>query len=286
MSKEPICYLNGTLLPRSAAAVTFDDGGLLYGDGLFETIRIYAARPFLPDQHWQRLREGAAFLDIPAPALWELNAAVEQVIRANAVNEGLLRLTLTGGAGRRALWPRPAAGKPTLLVTVRDTVPYPDHLYSLGSRATFAGFPRNELSPLVKIKSLNFMENMLGKREALKQGCDESLFFNTRGDLAEGATSNLFVFDGKRLRTPSIRCGLLPGITRGVVLKLAREQLGLAVEESVLRRADLDQAEEAFLTASIMEIMPLVEVDGQKIGAGSPGPLSRSLLAEYRAQTR
>jgi branched-subunit amino acid aminotransferase/4-amino-4-deoxychorismate lyase len=286
MSKEPICFLNGALLPLSEAAVSVDDGGLLYGDGLFETIRIYAARPFLPDLHWPRLLEGADFLEIPAPDLRELNAAVKQVIRANAVNEGVLRLTLTGGAGRRALWPRPAAVQPTLLITVRDIVPYPDHRYSQGSRAVLAGFPRNEHSPLVKIKSLNFMENMLGKREAFRRGCDECLFVNTRGQLTEGATSNLFLFNGKRLLTPAIRCGLLPGITRGVVLKLAREQLGLAVEESVLYRADLEQAEEAFLTASIMEIMPLVEVDGQKIGAGLPGPLSRSLLAEYRARTR
>lgn len=283
--KDQICYLNGMLLPLSEAVVSADDGGLLYGDGLFETMRIYAARPLLLERHLQRLQEGAAFLNIPLPGLWELTAAVKQVIRANAVQEGSLRLTLTGGKGRRALWPRPQKEKPTLLITVRNTIPYPDHLYRRGCKAVLVGFPRNEASPLVKIKSLNFMENMLGKREAARQGSDEGLFLNTRGELTEGTTSNLFLFDGKTLLTPAIRCGLLPGITRGAVLRLAQEKMGIPAEERVLRSEDFEQAEETFLTASIMEIMPLVEVDGQKIGTGTPGSLSRSLLAEYRRRT-
>jgi branched-subunit amino acid aminotransferase/4-amino-4-deoxychorismate lyase len=278
----PICYLNGVLLPLSGAAVSADDGGLLYGDGLFETMRIYAARPFLLERHLQRLQEGAAFLDIPLPGLRELTAAVEQVIRANAVQEGSLRITLTGGAGRYALWPRSLKEGPTILITVRDTVPYPDHLYSRGCRAGLVGFPRNEASPLVKIKSLNFLENILGKREAARQGVDEGLFLNTRDELTEGAASNLFLFDGKTLMTPSALCGLLPGTTRGAVLHLARETMGVPVEERVLYREDLEQAAEAFLTASIMEIMPLIEVAGRKIGAGAPGPLSQALLVEYR----
>ncbi len=283
--KEEICYLNGKLLPLSQAAVPAADGGLLYGDGLFETMRLYAGRAFLLERHLQRLQEGAAFLDIPLPGLSELTAAVEQVTSANCVQEGSLRLTLTGGAGRRALWPRDHKVEPTLLITVRDTVAYPEHLYHRGCRAVLVGFPRNEASPLVNFKSLNFLENMLGKREAASKGCDEGLFLNTRGELAEGAASNLFLFDGETLRTPPTRCGLLPGITRSAVLRLARETMGIPVEERVLYREDLAQAKEALLTASIMEIMPLVEVEGQKIGAGVPGPFFRSLLAEYRKQT-
>ncbi len=283
--KDQICYLNGKLLPHSKAVVSADDGGLLYGDGLFETMRIYATRPLFLERHLERLREGAAFLDLPLPGIGELTAAVKEVIRANVVEKGSLRLTLTGGKGQRALWPRPPTEEPTLLITVRNTVPYPDHLYRRGGKAVLVSFPRNEASPLVKIKSLNFMENMLAKREAVRQGSDEGLFLNTRGELTEGATSNLFLFDGKALRTPATRCGLLPGITRDAVLSLARETMGISAEEQVLRLTDLEQAEEAFLTASIMEIMPLVEVDGQKIGAGKPGPLSLSLLSEYRGRT-
>jgi len=284
--KDQLCYLNGVLLPLSRVSVSAGDGGLLYGDGLFETIRIYNARPFLLEQHLQRLQESATFLQIPLPGRKELSDAVEQVIRANSVAEGSLRLTVTGGSGRHALWPRLPEGEPTLLITTRETVPYQENLYRRGCRAMLVGFPRHEASPLVKMKSLNFMENMLGKREAVQKGCDEGLFLNTRGELTEGATSNLFLLTGRKLRTPAICCGLLPGITRSAVIQLARETLGLVVEEQVIKCTDLEQAEEAFLTSSIMELMPLVELEGQKIGTGKPGPLSHSLLAEYRRLTR
>ncbi|HSW35334.1 MAG TPA: aminotransferase class IV [Candidatus Limnocylindrales bacterium] len=282
--KDLVCSLNGVLLPFSEAALSVDDGGLLYGDGLFETLRIYGNRPFSLAQHLQRLETGAAFLEIPLPDRRELISAVEQVIRANNVQEGSMRITLTGGRGRNLLWPRLSEQGGTILITIRHSVPYPDHLYSRGSRAVLVSFPRNEASPLTKIKSLNFLENILGKREAVQQGVDEGIFINTKGELCEGTTSNIFLYDGKTLMTPLISCGILPGITRSAVLQLTRETTGIPVEERVLYPEDLEKAEEVFLTASIMEIMPLVEVEGKKISNGVPGPLSKMLLMNYRRQ--
>ncbi len=283
--KQEICFLNSNLLPLAEAKVAADDGGLLYGDGIFETMRVYRGRVFQLKEHLQRLQEGAALLALPTPDLSELNTSVEKVIDANNLAEGSMRLSLTGGKHRRSLWPRPQKTEATILITVGKTTAYPEQLYLRGSRAVVISFPRNEASPLVRIKSLNYLENVLGKREALKQECQEGLFLNTRGELTEGTTSNLFLFDGVTLLTPSVQCGLLPGITRSTVLELARKSLGLPVKETVLYRKDFEHAAEVFLTASIMEIMPLVEVDGKNIADGNPGPLSQALLAEYRKLT-
>jgi len=280
--KQEICFLNGNLLPLSEAKVAADDGGLLYGDGIFETMRIYRGRPFQLKEHLQRLQEGAAFLALPAPDLSALHSSVERVIAANDLAEGSMRLSLTGGINRRSLWPRSLNTEATILITARETTAYPEQLYLQGSRAVVVSFPRNEASPLVRIKSLNYLENMLGKKEALQQGCQEGIFLNTRGELTEGTTSNLFLFDGETLLTPPVSCGLLPGITRNTVLDLARKTLGLPVKEAVLYRKDLELAGEAFLTASIMEIMPLVSVNDKNIADGNPGPVSLALLAEYR----
>lgn len=282
---ELICYFNGKLLPLSEAAVSADDGGLLYGDGIFETMRIYKTRPFQLEAHLKRLQEGAVYLDLPFPGINDLQTAIGDVIRANAVEEGSLRLSLTGGKCRRSLWPRPQQQEPTVLITVRDGIPYPEHLYKQGCNAVTVSFPRNEASPLVRIKSLNYMENMLGKREALQQDCSEGIFLNTKGEITEGTISNLILFNGKTLLTPAASCGLLPGITRSTVLSMVRESLGIPAEERVLYQKDLMQAEEAFLTASIMEIMPLVKVDGQKIGTGKPGVVFKKLQKEYRRLT-
>jgi branched-chain amino acid aminotransferase len=282
---DHLCYLNGQLLSHTEAKVSVADGGLLYGDGLFETMRIYAGRPYLLKQHLQRLKTGAAYLEIPLEDTGKINTAVEQVIEANAVTEGSLRLTLTGGGRRVVLWPRTPQIKPTLLITVKKTVPYPEHLYHSGYRAVLVSFPRNESSPLAKIKSLNFTEYMLGKREALRNDCDEGIFLNTKGELTEGTTSNLFIYDGKTLMTPEADCGLLPGISRAETLRLAREKLAVPVAEKILYRKDLEQAVEAFLTASIIELMPLIGVNGKNIGAGVPGPLTTALLSVYRQQT-
>lgn len=280
--KQEICSLKGNLLPLAEAKVAADDGGLLYGDGIFETMRVYRGRVFLLEEHLQRLQEGAAFLSLSTPDLGVLHASVEKVIVANNLTEGSMRLTLTGGNSRRALWPRPLNPEATILITVRESTVYPEQLYLQGCRAVMVSFPRNEASPLVRIKSLNYLENMLGKKEALQQDCLEGLFLNTRGELTEGTTSNLFLFDGKTLLTPPVQCGLLPGITRATVIELACKKMGIPVQEKLLYKGDFKRAAEAFLTASIMEVMPLVAVDGDNIADGKPGPVSKALLAEYR----
>lgn len=280
--KKSLCWLNGALLPLEQAAFPPADRGLLYGDGLFETVRVYAGLPFRLQEHLERLENGARFLELPL--LFSVNEtalAAHTLITANAVRAGVLRLLLTGGSGQGGIWPRP--GSPSLCIMAAEGVPYREEQYRRGFRAAMISFPRNEASPLSRLKTLSFLENVIGRREALARGCDEGLFVNRQGLLAEGTTSNLFLVTGNSLVTPPLACGLLPGVTRKAILELATER-GLEVRLEAFSPADLLEASEAFLTASLLEIMPLVEVEGKPIGTGSPGTVTNELRASYRAK--
>lgn len=279
---ERFCYLNGKLLPLAEALLPLSDRGIIYGDGLFETVRIYRGAPFLLAEHFFRLQGGAHRLELKLELKEEeLLAAAGRLIAANGVREGVLRLILTRGLqAAGGLWPA-ETGRATLLMTAAEGIPYCEEQYRRGLHGTVVSFPRNELSPLVKLKTLNFLENILGRREAAAGGYDEGLFVNSRGELTEGTTCNLFMVSRGVFHTPPVSCGLLPGITREVVFKLAAGK-GITVLESAFNSTALLHADEAFLTASLIEIMPLVSLEGRPIGSGRPGPLTRSLLESYR----
>ncbi|MGQ9511989.1 aminotransferase class IV [Thermodesulfitimonas sp.] len=271
-------WLDGRLLREDEGLLTLERA-IFYGDGLFETLRVRGGQPLFLREHVRRLVEGAAVLGFAAALEPEaLACAVQETVAANEATEGSVRLTVIRGRGT-GLYPE-ASAPPLVLVTFRPGIPYAPELYARGFKAVFVSFPRNERSPLVYVKSLNFLENILGKKEAAVKGADEGLFLNTTGYLCEGTVSNIFLVREQTLVTPDVASGLLPGITRGMVIRLARE-VGLSVAERPVRPEELFRADEAFLTNSLLEIMPLVAVGGRMVGDGKPGPVTHFLKEQY-----
>lgn len=278
---DSFSYLNGEIIPAGQACVSIYDRGLFYGDGLFETVRIYKGLPFLIENHLQRLIRGAVALGISFPGKKDdLMMAVMQTLEANRLREGVIRLTLTRGSSVRGLWPE-KPGEPTLIITAESSVPYTDKQYKKGFRAALISFPLNEYSPLSGIKTLNYLEYIIGRRESLRRGFDEGIFLNQKRYLAEGTVSNLFLVKGKKLYTPPVEAGILPGITRAMVIKIAKKSFD--VSEQNISPLFIKEAEEAFFTNSLMEIMPLVEIEEKSVGNGKPGTVTAELHSAYRA---
>jgi len=271
----PWVYLDGELVAAERAALPALDRGLLYGYGLFETMRSYGGRVFRLAQHYRRLRIGADLLAMRLPLTPEaLEDAADATLARNALADARLRLTVTAG---------PDGGRASVLLTAREVTEYPPELRRRGMAAVVSAVRRNETSPLAGVKSLNCLDNLLAREEARRRGAGEAIFLNSRGFIAEGAASNVFLVRDGKLLAPGIGSGALPGITREAVLELAGEE-GLAVGEADVSPGDLAAAAaEAFLTGSVMEVMPLVSVDGKPVGTGRPGPLTQRLAGAYRA---
>jgi len=282
-----LVHLNGSLVPLAQARVAAMDYGFLYGFGLFETMRAYAGRVFLLDRHLARLAGSADRLGIAVDTAG-LECAVADVIRANRLTDARIRLTVSIGEGGPT--PDPAGcAQPTVLVVAGQYRPPPEHVYDAGFRAVISSIRRNSRSPLSGMKTLNYLESMLARQEARAAGADEALFLNERGLLAEASMSNLFLVHGGAVKTPALGCGVLPGVAREAVLELA-EGMGIAVVEGEIVPEELSGADEAFLTNSLIEVMPLTQVDGKPVGSGKPGPLTQRLRAGYgevvRRETR
>ncbi|MCH8920801.1 MAG: aminotransferase class IV, partial [Chloroflexi bacterium] len=239
-------YLNGELVRQETATVSALDRGLLYGYGLFETMRSYGGRVFRLEQHYQRLRDGAARLAMDVPlTLRELSDAVEIVLQRNELSDARVRLMLTAGA-------EGAAGSVVLLA--REVTEYPRQLYRRGMSALVSSMRRNETSFLSGVKSFNYLDNLLAREDARRQGADEAIILNTRGLVAEGSASNMFLVLDGRLVTPNLSSGCLAGITRQAVLELAAAA-ELEPVESEVEPSAFEDASEAFLTGSVMEVM-------------------------------
>ena len=274
-----IVYLNGSLVPRNQARISALDYGFLYGFGLFETMRAYNGRVFRLGSHLRRLAGSAEILGLPIGAL-NLEAAVMDTIRANGLGDARIRIAVSIGEG--AVAPDPGTcNEPTVLVVAEHYQPYPQQVYQKGFRAVVSSIIRNSRSPLTRLKSANYLESILARQEARAAGADEALCLNEKGFLAEASMSNIFLVGNGALRTPGPESGILPGITRQIVLELAR-QLDISTLEQDTRQDELFQAEEAFLTNSLIEVMPLTEVDGRYIAAGRPGSITRRLMAAYK----
>ena len=257
-------FWGGQLVAASKARVDFVDRGLTLGDGLFETIAVRDGRAARLNAHLIRLRDGADIIGLNVPlGDQELSAALQDVIDANGISEGILRLTLTRGPAPRGLLP-PVPAQPSLLITVAAQ----DETMAKGVNAVIATVTRrNEHSPLSGIKTIGFLDEILAAREAALRGADEALLLNSSGNLAEATVANLFlVIDGGTV-TPPVIDGALPGVMRAEVIKV------LAAAERTLKPADLAIASEAFLTNSL-GIKPLIMVDGAPIGDGKSGPVT------------
>ena len=274
-----IVYLNGSLIPRSQARISALDYGFLYGFGLFETMRAYGGQVFRLDSHLNRLAHSAEILGLPIGAL-DLKGAVMDTIHANKLSDARVRITISIGEG--GMVPDPSAcTQPTVLILAGHYKPYPKQVYEKGFRAVVSSIRRNSQSPLSRLKSANYLENMLAKQEARAAGVDEAICLNEKGLLAEASMSNIFLVNDGILRTPGEESGILPGITREVVLELA-SQLDINTFEQDIRLDELFQAQEAFLTNSLMEIMPLTEIDGKPVGPSEAESVTRRLMAEYK----
>ncbi len=274
-----IVYLNGSLIPCSQARISVLDYGFLYGFGLFETMRAYGGQVFRLDSHLSRLARSAEILGLPIRAL-ELKGAVMDTIQANQLSEARIRIAVSIGEG--SMVPDPSTcGRPTVLILAAHYQPYPELVYQKGFRAVVSSIRRNSQSPLSRFKSANYLENMLAKQEAKAAGVDEALCLNEKGLLAEASMSNIFLVNGGELYTPRAENGILPGITREVVLEMA-SQLGITTSEQDIKPDELSQSQEAFLTNSLIEIMPLTEIAGRNVGSGRPGPVTRRLMANYK----
>jgi len=277
MSK--IVYLNGCLMPLSQASISVLDYGFLYGFGLFETMRAYGGQVFRLDSHLNRLVRSAEVLGLSI-GVTDLKDAVMATLQANQLSDARIRITVSIGEG--SMVPDPSTcQQPTVLILVGDYHPYPEQIYQKGFRAVVSSIRRNSQSPLSRLKSANYLENMLAKQEARAAGVDDALCLNEKGLLAEASMSNIFLVNDGILRTPTEDSGILPGITREVVLELA-SQLGISTFEQDIRLDELSQTQEAFLTNSLIEIMPLTEIDGKPVGSGRPGPVTQRLMADYR----
>ncbi len=267
-------YLDGDYLTEADASVAASDPGLLFGRGLFETLRARGGDVYLLEGHLDRLEAGAEIIgmDVP-PAVAELEAIVRELTERQRLEDARVRLTLTVG---------PESGRSAFFVQARAVTEYPERLYEKGLTVHVASLRRNETSPLARVKSLNCLDNLLAKEKARAAGVDDAILLNTRGLLAEGSTSNLFLIRDGNLHTPPIADGALPGITRGAVLELA-EAAGISTRELSLTMDDLRHADEAFLTNSVGGVMPLVAVDGSNVGTGLPGEVTGRLRALYEA---
>lgn len=276
-------YLNDRFVPQEEAVVSVFDHGFLYGDGVYETLRAYRGRVFQLADHLARLERSASRIQLHLPLSRErLADLVRESLRRNQLSDSYLRITVSRGTGEIGLDPA-LCKAPTLVIIAKPFQPYPESIYADGVPVIVAQTRRNLPEALPpQVKSLNFLNNILAKMEAKEAGVHEALMLNHRDELTEGTTSNVFAVQGGRLRTPSVECGILEGITRGWVLQLASE-LGIPSEETRLTVEDLMRAEECFLTNTTQEVLPVTRVDGRMIGDGRPGWITRRLHASFRA---
>ena len=275
-------YLNGKLVPERQAKISVFDHGLLYGDGVFEGIRSYNGRIFALEEHVDRLYDSAKAiaLEIPMTRKGMMNA-VARTCKANNTTDGYIRLVVTRGVGTLGLNPY-LCKTPQVIIISADIQLYPKKLYDEGLAIVTAGTTRNlseALNP--RIKSLNYLNNILAKIEAINSGCMEAIMLNSEGAVAEATGDNVFIVRGKSIVTPPVNEGILEGITRNTIMVLARER-GYTVLESRLSRYDLYTADEVFLTGSAAEVIGVVDIDKRKIGEGKPGPVTRELVKIYR----
>ena len=274
-------YINGKYFDKADARISVFDHGLLYGDGVFEGVRIYGGRVFRLREHIERLYESAKHiaLEIPLPRQ-QIMDAVRASVQINDKKDGYIRLIVTRGAGGLGLDPRKTTD-PQIIIIVDDISMYPRELYENGLEVITSSFIRphsNALNP--RIKSLNYLNNILAKIEAIRAGCLEAIMLNGNGEVAECTGDNIFLVKRGVLKTPPANAGILEGITRGVVMGLA-VAADVPLQETTLNRHDVYTADECFLTGTGAEIIPVVKCDGRVIGSGKPGAMTKELRETY-----
>jgi branched-chain amino acid aminotransferase len=279
--------VNGRVSDQEHAVISIFDHGFLYGEGVYETLRTYNGQPFLFERHMRRLRKSAGMLALAVPMTdTEMDARFRETMRAAGLGdapdrEAYIRILLTRGIGELTYDPA-ATPTPSVVVIVKPNVHPPREVFERGVKVSLVGVIRNHpgtVNPLIKSNSL--LNNALAMQEALRDGAFEGVMRNYKGELAECTQSNLFIVKDGAALTPPLDAGLLPGITREFLFEIGATA-GIPVREAVLKDADLLGADEAFLTSTTREVVPIVRVGDRTIGKGAPGPITRALLEAYR----
>ncbi|MFN9605288.1 MAG: branched-chain-amino-acid transaminase [Planctomycetota bacterium] len=276
-------YINGTYYDKENAKISVYDHGLLSGDGIFEGMRSYSGKVFRLREHMDRLYESARAICLQIPISKEqMEADVMETLRRNNLNDAYIRLVVTRGAGSLGLDPN-RTSNPQVIIIADHIALYPAEYYESGLKIITASTIRNHpaaLSP--RIKSLNYLNNIMAKIEGQQAGCVEALMLNHKGEVAECTGDNIFIVKREQLLTPPKDAGILEGITRNAVLGLARS-LDIPAHELSLTRHDLLVADECFLTGSAAEVIPVISIDGRPIGDGKVGPITKKLMTEFKA---
>ena len=280
-----LVYINGELVPKGEAKVSVFDHGLLYGDGIFEGIRSYGGRVFKLDEHLQRLYDSAKaiMLEIPV-SIEEMKATVLETLRRNNLYDAYIRLMVTRGIGDLGLDPD-KCDQPTIIIITDKIALYPQECYEGGLEIVTVPTRRNYAEAInPRIKSMNYLNNILANIEGKQAGAGEALMLNADGYVVECSGDNIFFVKDGTVVTPPTHIGILEGVTRNTVIDLARD-LGLVVEGKIFTRHDLYTADECFLTGTAAEVIPVVKIDRRVIGNGSPGVVTQKLIEEFHEIT-
>lgn len=279
-------YIDGKFHDKAEAKISVFDHGLLYGDGIFEGIRLYGGRVFRLEEHIARLYDSARAICMEIPiSRDEMTQAILETCRANELQDGYVRLLVTRGEGSLGLSPE-SCPRPCIIIIAATIALYPEECYQKGLDMVTCGTRRTTpggLNPAVK--SLNYLNNVMGKIEAAHANAGEGVMLNEHGYVAECTGDNIFIIKNGKMATPPLSSGALGGITREVVFELAKD-LETSLEERNLTRYDIYVADECFLTGTAAEVIPAVTLDGRKIGTGQPGPLTEQFINAFRALTR
>ena len=277
-----LIYIDGEFLPKAEAKVSVFDHGLLYGDGVFEGIRSYNGGVFKLDEHLERLYDSAKSIMLQIPISIEtMKETVLETLRRNHLTEAYIRLIITRGVGDLGLDPDKCP-KPSIIIIADKIVLYPQKFYEDGLEIVTASVRRNYAEAInPRIKSLNYLNNILAKIEGKQAGAEEVLMLNAEGYVVECSGDNIFWIKNETLVTPPVHMGILEGVTRNSVINLARDA-GIHVEERVFTRHDLYIADECFLTGTAAEVIPVVKIDRRTIGDGQPGKITQRLISAFR----
>ncbi len=279
-------WLDGKLVNRKDAKISVYDHGLLYGDGVFEGIRVYHGRVFELEAHLERFYESAKAIRLTVPTpIEQVRAAIEETVKANGFRDCYVRLVVTRGVGALGINPA-SCEKPSVFVIADTIAMYPREMYENGMAVITATLIRNHpnaISP--RIKSLNYLNNILAKIEANDAGVPEAIMLNGEGNVAECTADNIFIVRSGQVQTPMTTDGILEGVTRNVIIRLCGE-MGIPCVEKQLQRHDLYIAHECFLTGTGAEVVPVTKIDGRVVGGGRPGPITRQLIDAFHRHVK